>query len=128
MLPIHSYFRSAFLSGRLPIHVNIHNDDQSKPGAGIPPAMTTVADKLKGAGYRTHHVGKWHVVRGRILPPVSRHFCLASLMPRTHMHTHAHIYTSSSVWPAGQITPNRFASVACYLSQLNPTNNVTCPF
>ena len=53
--------RSSFLSGRLPGHVNMHNDDQTKPGAGIPAEMTTMPAKLASAGYRTHHLGKWHV-------------------------------------------------------------------
>ena len=53
--------RSAFLTGRLPIHVNFHNSDQRMPGAGIPLGMTTIAEKLKGAGYATHQIGKWHV-------------------------------------------------------------------
>ena len=53
--------RSSLLSGRLPQHVNIHNDDQTMPGAGIPAEMATIPSKLRGAGYRTHHLGKWHV-------------------------------------------------------------------
>ena len=52
--------RSSFLSGRLPVHVNVNNDDQTLPGAGIPAAMTTIARKLKDGGYRTAHIGKWH--------------------------------------------------------------------
>ena len=58
--------RSSFLSGRLPIHVNFHNDIQTKPGAGIPVDMTLMPHKLREQGYRTHHVGKvgwamaWH--------------------------------------------------------------------
>ena len=50
--------RSSLLSGRLPQHVNIHNDDQTRPGAGIPAEMATVPSKLREAGYRTHHLGK----------------------------------------------------------------------
>ncbi|XP_065199150.1 arylsulfatase B-like [Sycon ciliatum] len=59
--------RSSFLSGRLPIHVNIENDypDYYNPNdtvsgyAGIPRNMTGIAAKLKSAGYSTHHIGKW---------------------------------------------------------------------
>jgi arylsulfatase I/J len=40
--------------------VNFHNDDQTKPDAGIPERMTTVASKLHDLGYSTHQVGKWH--------------------------------------------------------------------
>ena len=53
--------RSSLLSGRLPGHVNMHNDDQTRPGAGIPAEMTTMPAKLRQVGYRTHHLGKWHI-------------------------------------------------------------------
>ena len=52
--------RSSLLTGRLPIHVNLHNLPLQVPGAGIPLGMTTIAEKLKQAGYATHAVGKWH--------------------------------------------------------------------
>lgn len=59
--------RSCLMSGRLPIHVNdknaapnIYNPDDKVSGfAGIPREMTGLAEKLKGAGYATHQVGKW---------------------------------------------------------------------
>ena len=59
--------RSSFLSGRLPIHVNDLNvdPDHYNPNdpvsgfAGIPRNMTGIAEKMKGAGYATHQVGKW---------------------------------------------------------------------
>lgn len=52
--------RSSLLSGRLPIHVNQINGGPSAP-IGIDLRMSTVADKLKEAGYATHQVGKWNV-------------------------------------------------------------------
>ena len=70
--------RSALLSGRLPAHVNIHNDDQTRPGAGIPADMTALPAKLKQAGYRTHHL----VRRRALLEPLKRRalseFCVAA--------------------------------------------------
>lgn len=59
--------RSAFLSGRLPIHVNdvttsetAYNPKDPVSGFdGIPRNMTGIAAKLKEAGYATHQVGKW---------------------------------------------------------------------
>ena len=59
--------RSAFLSGRVPIHVNdivtsetAYNPDDPVSGFdGIPRNMTGIASKLKKGGYVTHMVGKW---------------------------------------------------------------------
>lgn len=53
--------RSALLSGRHPIHVNIHNDGAWAPEFGIPENMTLLPRKLAAFGYKSHHLGKWHV-------------------------------------------------------------------
>jgi len=52
--------RSSFLSGRLPVHVNERNKITEAPLAGVHPNMTTIPAMLKQAGYKSHHVGKWH--------------------------------------------------------------------
>jgi len=59
--------RSAILSGRNPIHVNVLNlaptffnpNDVVSGYSAIPKNMTVIAEKLKSAGYATHMVGKW---------------------------------------------------------------------
>lgn len=61
--------RSSLLTGRLPFHINIDNDDPTRYNPndpvsgyqGIPRNMTVIATKLKEAGYATHQVGKWDV-------------------------------------------------------------------
>ena len=62
--------RSAFLTGRLPIHVNdaknvkisAYNPNDPVSGfQGVPRNMTVISAKMKEAGYATHQVGKWHV-------------------------------------------------------------------
>ena len=60
--------RSAFLSGRVPIHVNdvscevCYNPKDKVSGyGGIPLNMTVIATKMKEAGYAAYQVGKWHV-------------------------------------------------------------------
>ena len=64
--------RSSFNTGRNPIHVNVGNDaltlfnasDPVSGAAGIPRNMTTVAEKLKAAGYATVQAGKWCAAAG----------------------------------------------------------------
>lgn len=59
--------RASLQSGRLPVHVSWFNDDPITHNpedpvsgfAGIPRNMTGIAEKLRGAGYRTHMTGKW---------------------------------------------------------------------
>ena len=61
--------RSALLSGRNPIGVNVQNvvpevsnpDDPVGGWQGIPTAMTGLAEVLRRRGYRTEAVGKWDV-------------------------------------------------------------------
>ena len=50
--------RSSLLSGRLPIHVNVYNDDPARPGAGVPVGMTMISEKLVSASYIAHFIGK----------------------------------------------------------------------
>ena len=59
--------RCSFQSGRLPVHVldantvpeSFNPNDTISGYAGIPTRMTTIAHKMKAAGYRTHFIGKW---------------------------------------------------------------------
>ena len=53
--------RSAFLSGRLPIHVNEANAPNITSPGGIDVRMTLLPQKLKQGGYQTAAYGKWHV-------------------------------------------------------------------
>ena len=51
--------RASFLTGRWPHHAHQYNIDIGIP-LGLNINMSTIADKLKTAGYKTHMVGKWH--------------------------------------------------------------------
>ena len=51
--------RSALQTGRFPVHVQTTLANPERPHAGIPRNMPGVAEKLRGAGYKTHMVGKW---------------------------------------------------------------------
>jgi arylsulfatase I/J len=73
--------RCALQSGRNPVHVNVLNDkivlhnpaDTVSGQQGIPRNMTTIAAKMKSAGYVTGAVGKWNAgIRFREQTPKGR--------------------------------------------------------
>jgi len=51
--------RSSFLSGRLPVHVEVDLPNPENPNQGVPRNMTCIASKMKELGWQTHVVGKW---------------------------------------------------------------------
>jgi arylsulfatase A len=59
--------RAALLTGSYPRRVNLHVDEQNRcvlfPGArkGLNPKEITIAEILKGQGYNTACIGKWHL-------------------------------------------------------------------
>ena len=57
--------RSSFLSGRLPVHVEVALPNPENPNQGVPRKMTAIARKLKEQGMQTHVVGKWCVHSAR---------------------------------------------------------------
>ncbi len=63
--------RSAFFSGRLPVHVQTRLDNPEVQDAGVPRNMTAIGKVMKSAGYHTAVVGKWDIGEwGRRMPAV----------------------------------------------------------
>jgi hypothetical protein len=59
--------RSAFMSGRLPVHVQTTLANPDVQNAGLPVNMTALPIVLSRAGYTSHIAGKWVGARGRAL-------------------------------------------------------------
>ncbi|MEM9395764.1 MAG: sulfatase-like hydrolase/transferase [Pseudomonadota bacterium] len=53
--------RVAQMTGRLPVRMGMGDTTVDIAGFGLPGAEVTLAEVLKGAGYATSHVGKWHM-------------------------------------------------------------------
>eukprot|EP00051_Salpingoeca_urceolata_P006975 m.92254 g.92254 ORF g.92254 m.92254 type:complete len:519 (-) comp15063_c0_seq2:211-1767(-) len=53
--------RSSLMSGRLPMHVTENNNYACTVQGAAPVNMTLLPAKLKTVGYKTHHIGKWHL-------------------------------------------------------------------
>ncbi len=52
--------RAAMLTGRHPVRIGIKEVKVALVGEGLQAEEVTIAEVLKGAGYNTAHVGKWH--------------------------------------------------------------------
>ena len=74
--PICAPSRAGFVTGRYQTHFGFeHNPrvgDETK--LGLPPAQRTLADHLRGAGYATGLVGKWHLGFSSAYVPQARGF------------------------------------------------------
>ena len=54
--------RAGLMTGLYPARAGVPGNVSSKKGvAGMPSAKVTIAEHLKSNGYRTGHVGKWHL-------------------------------------------------------------------
>ncbi len=54
--------RASLLTGKTPQGAGLeHNAPQGREHRGLPPDQVTMAEMFKEAGYRTAHVGKWHL-------------------------------------------------------------------
>ncbi|GAB5404855.1 MAG: hypothetical protein Aurels2KO_30860 [Aureliella sp.] len=54
--------RAGLMTGRLPVRAGVPaNVSSTKGTAGMPTSELTLAELMKSQGYRTGHVGKWHL-------------------------------------------------------------------
>jgi arylsulfatase A len=66
--------RAAWLTGRYPTRVGIPRVLNESDTYGIPDTETTIAQMLKGAGYSTACIGKWHLGSTQPYLPTSKGF------------------------------------------------------
>jgi uncharacterized sulfatase len=74
---------SAEMDNGLPSGLYDSDLDQSKPPyelQGLPPEEVTIAEVLKGRGYATFHIGKWHLGRQNGMAPHEQGFDQSLLM------------------------------------------------
>lgn len=61
--PVCSPSRAAFMTGKTPFGAGLPANASSAKdeGRAMPPSQVTIAEQLKQIGYKTGHVGKWHL-------------------------------------------------------------------
>ncbi|WP_366184047.1 sulfatase-like hydrolase/transferase [Flavobacterium ovatum] len=64
--PVCSASRSSMFTGLYPVTLGIpNNSNKNGDGKYLKPEVTTIADVLSKAGYRTGYAGKWHLAESR---------------------------------------------------------------
>ncbi len=60
--PVCSPSRAGLLTGRYPVRAGVPGNTTSTRGKpGMPGEQVTIAEHFKAAGYKTAHIGKWHL-------------------------------------------------------------------
>ena len=61
--------RAALMTGKSPQRLGIYRQFAKNSDQGLPTSEQTIADHLKGAGYQTWLVGKWHLGHAKRVSP-----------------------------------------------------------
>lgn len=72
--PICSPSRAGLLTGKTPQRAGVPGNIDLRPESGMPTEQYTMAEMFKDAGYKTAHIGKWHLGQRPDMEPNAQGF------------------------------------------------------
>jgi arylsulfatase A len=135
--PICSPSRASLLTGRYPQRAGLPNMASSKEGvAGMPGSQYTMGELFKEAGYKTAHIGKWHVGYTKDTEPNAQGFDYSFGFMGGCIDNYSHFFywdgpnrhdlwrNGEEIYEAGQYFPDLMVAEAGKFL----TENKDCPF
>ena len=133
--PICSPSRASLLTGRFPQRAGlVDNAPGSYGGGGMPGSQYTMAELFKDGGYKTAHIGKWHLGYSPETMPNQQGFDYSYGFMGGCIDNYSHFYywggpnrhdlwrNGKEIWEPGQFFPDRMITEAGTFMEQNKAN------
>ena len=134
--PLCSPSRAAILTGKTPQAAGLPNNASSqKGGHGMPAEQVTIAEVFQQAGYRTGHIGKWHLGYTPSTMPLGQGFDYSYGHMGGCIDNYSHFFywngpnrhdlyeNGEEIWADGEYFPDLMTEKAVHFIEANQQNS-----